>query len=159
MDQGKTSTPSVQRSTASGRAVPRRFEDLEVWQLAREISRGVYRATEKRRLQRDAVLSNQMKRAAVSVCSNIANGYERGSRKQYIEFVYVAKGSAGELRCQVVLAHDAGLLDDTAYEWPHTRVEQCSRMLSSYLKHLKATSTTVPGLKLSRGRPKDASDG
>lgn len=130
-----------------------------MWQLAREISRGVYRAADSQRLQRDPVLSNQMKRAAVSICSNIAEGYERGSRKQYIEFVYVAKGSAGELRCQLVLAHDAGLLEDTAFQWLHTRVEQCSRMLSSYLRHLKATVVSVPGLKLTRGRPKDASDG
>src|SRR5262245_53196469 len=90
----------------------RRFEDLEVWQLARELVRGVYRAAESQALRRDLTLSSQMKRAAVSICSNIAEGYERGTRKQHIEFCFIAKGSAGELRCQIILAHDLKLIDD-----------------------------------------------
>ncbi|MBI5866393.1 MAG: four helix bundle protein [Planctomycetes bacterium] len=129
----------------------RRFEDLEVWQLARELVRGVYRAAQSQGLRRDLTLSSQMKRAAVSICSNIAEGYERGTRKQYIEFIYVAKGSAGELRCQVILAHDVGMLDTKAYDWLLERCESCSRMLAGYLKHLKATSGKFRGTKFDEG--------
>lgn len=131
----------------SDRKPIRRFEDLEVWQLARELVRGVYRAAQSQGLRRDLPLSSQMKRAAVSICSNIAEGYERGTRKQYIEFIYIAKGSAGELRCQLILAHDVGMLDAKAYDWLLERCEKCSRMLAGYLKHLKATSTKFRGTK------------
>lgn len=88
-----------------------------------------------------------MKRAAVSIASNIAEGYERGTRKQQIESCYYAKGSAGELRSQVVTAHDAGLIDETARTWLLERCERCSRQLAAYIAHLQRTSTRIPGLK------------
>lgn len=132
---------------AARRTKIRRFEDLEVWQLGRELVRGVYRAAKTQSLRSDFALANQMKRAAIGVCSNIAEGFERGTRKQQIEFCYIAKGSAGELRCQVILAHDVGLINEKARAWLIDRCERCSRMLAAYLKHLKATRDTIAGLK------------
>lgn len=90
---------------------------------------------------------NQMKRAAISIPSNIAEGYERGSRKQQIEACYLAKGSAGELRTQILLAHDVGLLDDTSFEWLFERVDKCARQLARYLRHLKQTQASIRGAK------------
>ncbi len=125
----------------------RRFEDLEVWQVARKIAQGVYRAARTQGLRGDFALANQMKRAAVSISSNIAEGFERGTRKQQIEFCYLAKGSAGELRSQVVLAHDVGMLGEKAYGWLIERCETCSRMLAAYIRNLKRSSSQFPGLK------------
>jgi four helix bundle protein len=124
-----------------------RFEDLLVWQVGREIARGVYRAAKTQPLARDRVLADQMKRAAVSIASNVAEGFERGTRKQNIEFCYIAKGSAGELRSHVHIAHDNGLIDDKASAWLLDRCENCSRMLAGYIRHLQATKTTIAGLK------------
>jgi len=124
-----------------------RFEDLRVWQTARELAKGVYRAARVQSLREDRSLANQMKRAAVSVGSNIAEGYERGTRKQQIEFCFVAKGSAGELRSQVITAHDIGLIDDRAYEWMLETCERCSRQLAAYIAHLKRTAPSIRGLK------------
>ena len=115
--------------------------------MARELTRGVYRAAESQKLGNDYPMLNQMKRAAISIASNIAEGFERGSRKQHIEACYIAKGSAGELRCQVILARDAGLLDSAAHDWLMETCEKCSRMLAGYIDHLRRTGDQYPGLK------------
>lgn len=125
----------------------RRFEDLKAWQVARELARGVYRATQKQGLARDFALADQMKRAAASITGNTAEGYERGTRKQHIEFCYVAKGSAGELRSHVIIAHDVGLLDASAYAWLMEQCETCSRLLSGYVRSLERTANEYPGVK------------
>jgi four helix bundle protein len=124
-----------------------RFEDLEIWQIARELAKGVYRAAGSQPLRKDYAMANQMKRSAVSISSNIAEGFERGTRKQHIEACYIAKGSAGELRSQVIIAHDVGLLDDQACSWLSERCESCSRMLAAYIKRLKQTRDQFPGIK------------
>ena len=124
-----------------------RFEELEVWQTARELTRGVYRAGRAQGLRSDRVLLTQMQRAAVSIGSNIAEGFERGTRKQQLEFCYIAKGSAGELRSQVIMARDLELLDDRAYEWLLQTCETCSKQLQGYIRHLRTTCTKLPGPK------------
>lgn len=118
-----------------------------MWQVARELARGIYRAAQKQRLVRDFALADQMKRAAASIAGNIAEGYERGTRKQHIEFCYVAKCSAGELRSHVIIAHDAGLLDARAYAWFMEHCETCSRLLSGYVRSLQQTADEYPGVK------------
>ncbi len=125
----------------------RRFEDLMVWQTARELARGVYRAAERQKLGKDWALANQMKRSAVSVGSNIAEGFERGTRKQQMEFCYIAKGSAGELRSQVITAHDVGLVDTRAYKWLLDKCESCSRQLQAFIRHLRNSRAELPGPK------------
>ena len=130
------------------RAAPAtRFEDLEVWQTARELAKGVYRAARTQKLAREPVLRNQMLRAVVSISSNIAERYERGTRKQHIEFCYFAKGSAGELRSQVILAHDSELLKEQAFAWLLDRCDKCSRQLANYLQHLQRSQQRIRGTK------------
>jgi four helix bundle protein len=126
-------------STATGGTAgsQSRFEDLRVWQAARELARGVYRASKSQKLRSDRVFVDQMTRAAVSVVSNIAEGHERGSRVQNIEFCCYAKGSVGELRSQVILAHDVELLDATAFAWLHQKCEEVATLLGSYVKHMR----------------------
>lgn len=132
-----------------------RFEDLRVWQAGRALVRGVYRATRSQPLRGDAGLVDQMTRAAVSVVSNIAEGHERGSRIEYIQFCYYAKGSAGELRAQVIVAHDCELIDDGCYEWLYERCEGVSAQLSSYIKHLQESAQKVRGSKFTRQAHRD----
>ncbi len=125
----------------------RRFEELTVWQTARELAKGVYRASTVERLKTDYAMISQMKRAVIGISSNIAEGYERGTRKQQIEFCYIAKGSAGELRSQVLIARDVGLLSEEAFTWLIDACEKCSRQLSAYVRHLQRTSNQIRGLK------------
>ncbi len=139
------------------RAQIRRFEDLDAWQTARELARGVYRAAEHQKLARDRFLSDQMRRAAISVVSNVAEGFERGTRRQQIEFIYIAKGSVAELRAQVLVASDVGLLDATASRWLLDRCETCSRQLQNYVDHLRRTARRFPGPKYHRPQDRDGS--
>ena len=125
----------------------KRFEELRVWQTARELTRGVYRAADTQKLGKDWALANQMKRAVISIGSNIAEGFEKGTRKQQIEACYTAKGSAGELRSQVIAAHDVSLIDTRAYNWLHEKCETCSRQLQAYISHLRKTRKGLPGPK------------
>ena len=85
------------------------FEDLIVWQLAMELAVAVYQTFEP---SRDFSLKNQIQRAAISISSNIAEGYERGSNKEFIQFLYYAKGSCGEVRSQTELALRVNLLSN-----------------------------------------------
>ena len=125
----------------------KRFEELRVWQTARELTRGVYRAAERQKLGNDWALANQMKRAVVSIGSNIAEGFEKGTRKQQIEACYIAKGSAGELRSQIIAAHDVSLIDKRAYNWLHEKCETCSQQLQAYIGYLRRTRKDLPGPK------------
>ena len=130
------------------RAAPaKRFEQLEVWQTARELAKGIYRAARTQKLAREPVLRSQMLRAVVSISSNIAEGYERGTRKQQIEFCYLVKGSAGELRSQLILAHDSELLRQQAFDWLLDRCDKCSRQLANYVQHLQRSQERIRGTK------------
>src|SRR5438045_467599 len=88
----------------------RRFEEIEAWQTAREITRDVYAISSNGTFARDFGLRDQMRRAAVSVMSNIAEGFESRTRGLFVEFLGRAKGSSGELRAQIYVAQDAGYL-------------------------------------------------
>jgi len=140
---GRPRTPA----RGAARGAVRRFEELAVRQTARELARGVYRAARTQGVGRDPVLLNQMKRAVIGISSSIAEGHERGTRRQQIEFCYVAKGSAGELRSQIIIAHDVGLLDARAFRWLSEQCEKCSCQLARYLDHLQRSQHSLRGLK------------
>ena len=90
-----------------------RFEDLTAWQKARELTRLIYQVSQQGAFTKDFGLSGQIQRAAVSVMSNIAEGFERGSRKDFYRFLSIAKASCAEVRSQLYIAHDIGYLDQT----------------------------------------------
>lgn len=96
-------------------ATVQRFEELVCWKKARELNRRVYSICRGGALARDFGLCDQMRRASISVMSNIAEGFERGGRKEFIQFLAVAKGSAGELRAQFVSLLDVGYVDEKTH--------------------------------------------
>ena len=83
----------------------------KIWKQARELSNNIYAITNKAGFTRDSGLRNQIRRAAVSVMSNIAEGYERGGNKELLQFLSIAKGSCGEVRCQLYIAGDLGYIE------------------------------------------------
>lgn len=87
-------------------ATIKRFEDLEIWQLAREISRDVYDITRKDSIKHDFSLIDQLRRSSGSIMDNIAEGFERDGNKEFVQFLSYAKGSAGETRSQLYRAVD-----------------------------------------------------
>ena len=82
------------------------FEDLEIWKEARRLTCEIYDLSKDAKFSKDFGLRNQMQRAAVSIMSNIAEGFERGGNQEFVQFLYIAKGSCGELRSQLYVALD-----------------------------------------------------
>jgi len=110
----------------------RNFEDLDAWQRARELSAEIYRVTAGGRFSKDFGLKDQIRRAAVSVMSNIAEGFERVSLRENYRFVCIAKGSAAEVRCQLYVALDVGHLRPEEFQHLKGLVEEVSRLVGGY---------------------------
>jgi len=117
-----------------------KFEDIEAWQEARELARLIYAATATGPFSRDFGLRDQIQRATVSVVSNIAEGFERGSNKEFLHFLYIAKGSAGEVRAQLYVAEDLGYLDAGLAHDLRRRATCVSRRISGFIKYLQSTN-------------------
>ena len=107
------------------------FEDLVVWQKAKALSVAVYRVTGRGSFARDFGLRDQIRRAAVSVMSNIAEGFERYSRPEFRQFLAVARGSVAEVRSQLHLARELGYLPEPEFYALHADCQEISRMLAS----------------------------
>ena len=107
-----------------------RFEDLRVWQKARDLSLAVYSASANGRFARDLALRDQVRRASVSIMSNIAEGFERYSRTEFRNFLSIARGSAAEVRCQFHLAHRLGYISDADFAALYENCLEISRMLA-----------------------------
>ena len=106
-----------------------RFEELIAWQKARELTREVYRVTREGAFARDFGLAGQMQRAAVSVMSNIAEGFERGGRGEFHQFLSAAKASCAEVRSQLYVALDVGYLDQPTFAHLLAGAEEVGRIL------------------------------
>ena len=114
-----------------------RFEDLKVWQEARVLANLTYRISSLSNFQKDFVLRDQVRRAVVSILSNIAEGFERNSPKEFIHFLSIAKGSAGELRSQLYLALDQHYIDNKQFKDLYENVTTISKMLSGLMTYLQ----------------------
>ena len=115
----------------------KRFEELPVWQKAKKLAVQIYKATQQGKFRKDYSLSEQIRKSSVSISSNIAEGFERGSRKEFIQFLYIAKGSAGELRSQLDIASDLGYLEEEVSKYLRTEVIQTSEQLGAFISALK----------------------
>ena len=126
-------------------ATARQFEDLEVWQLARELTATLYEITATGRFAKDFGLRDQLRKAGVSIMSNLAEGFERSGSKEFAQLVAVAKGSCGEVRSQLYVARDQAYIDDESFGRISESATRLSRMLASLLHYLKGT--TISGSK------------
>jgi len=115
-----------------------RFEDLEVWQRARELANLIYDLSDKGTFARDYGLKDQMRRAAVSIMSNIAEGFESRTQGLFIEFLGRAKSSAGELRAQLYIALDRQYITQDEFRMAHDLVETCSKQLTRFIQYLES---------------------
>ena len=117
-------------------ATVERFEDLEVWRRARALTRGVYGSTKLPRFSRDFGLRDQICRASVSIMSNIAEGFERESNREFSRFLKIAKGSAAEVRSQLYVALDENYIDRGRFDFLKGLTEEISRMIAGLLRYL-----------------------
>jgi four helix bundle protein len=110
------------------------FRSLRVWQAAKEVAVTIYKTTESGELARDFGLRDQMRRASVSIPSNIAEGDERDTNRDSVRFLYIAKGSLAELRTQLEIARDVGALPTENYLLLDGKCAEIGRMLGALIK-------------------------
>jgi four helix bundle protein len=114
-----------------------RFEELEAWKRSREVAKLIYQLSGSANFGRDLGLKDQIRRAAVSIPSNIAEGFERDGNKEFLQFLSIAKGSCGEVRSQLYIALDQQYLTKTQFDSASNQLTELSRMLSGLIKYLR----------------------
>ncbi len=115
------------------------FEEIKAWQKARELNSEIYEISNNGLFKADFDLKSQIRRSSISITSNIAEGFERETTKEFIRFLYVAKGSAGEFRSQLYLAQDLKYINDEKFERLNIKVNEISKMISGLIKYLNST--------------------
>jgi len=117
-------------------ATVKKFEELLCWQKARKLTREVYKAL---RDCSDHGFKDQIQRASVSVMSNIAEGFERGTKQEFLNYLYIAKGSAGEVRAQLYIAHDIEYINIQKFKDLKNLAEESSKLISTFIKGVKGS--------------------
>lgn len=114
-----------------------RFEEIEAWQTARELTKLIYALTEEGKFSRDFGLKDQIRRASVSIMSNISEGFESQTQAQFIRYLGIAKASAGEVRCQLYVAHDLGYTNEEQFLKLFAVAEKTSRQIARFISYLE----------------------
>ena len=116
------------------------FEEIIAWQKARELNIKIYSLTNKNEpFKKDFGLRDQIRRSSISISSNIAEGFERQTTKEFIRFLYIAKASAGEFRSQLYLASDLKYITSEDFEKLKLKVNEISKLISGLIKYLNTT--------------------
>jgi four helix bundle protein len=118
----------------------KKFEEIESWKKARELTKELYSVTSTGKFSRDFGLKDQIRRASVSILSNIAEGFERGGDKEFLQFLAVAKGSCGEVRAQLYVALDQDYFGYNEFEKLSRLTIEVGQLLSGFMKYLKESS-------------------
>ena len=116
------------------------FEEIEAWKLARRLTKEVYSAsTNTSDFSKDFGLKDQIRRASVSIMSNISEGFERGGSKEFMQFLAIAKGSTGEVKSQLYIASDLDYIDESLFYKLSGICDEISNMLGGLISYLNKT--------------------
>ena len=118
------------------------FEELTIFQNARELSKKIYPVTNKDSFKSDFRFVQQIRAAAGSIMDNIAEGFERTGNKEFINFLYIAKGSCGEVRSQLIRANDVGYLTPEEYDELYSDCRKLSAAIMKFIKEIKSSDLT-----------------
>ena len=110
------------------------FKELNVWQLGKELAVSIYKITAVGAFKSDFGLRDQIRRAAVSISSNIAEGDERGTNKEAVRFLYIAKGSLAELQTQLIIAQEIGYIDSVILKDMDERCQMLDKMIGALIR-------------------------
>ncbi len=126
-------------------ATIRHFEEIEAWQQSRELTRAVYEGSKGRRFFRDRALREQIRRAAISVMSNIAEGFERGGNAEFVQFLAVAKGSTAEVEAQLYVALDQDYITAEEFQKVRSVTVSTRRLIAGLMHYLRRSG--MKGMK------------
>lgn len=116
------------------------FTEIEAWQKARDLNKKVYEITSDPIFQKDFEFRNQIRSANLSVISNIAEGFERSGNAEFLQFLYIAKGSAGEVLSLLYVAIDLGDISQSSFDSLSTSVKEVSNKIGGLIKHIKQSN-------------------
>jgi four helix bundle protein len=114
-----------------------RFEEIEAWQTARELTKLIYLLTEEGKFSRDFGLKDQVRRASVSIMSNISEGFESQTQAQFIRYLGIAKASAGEVRSQLYVSRDLEYISQEQFTKAFALAEKASRQTARFISYLE----------------------
>jgi four helix bundle protein len=120
-------------------AAVRDFEELVIFQKARELSAKIYPITKQGEFKYDTRFVQQIRAAAGSIMDNIAEGFERAGNKEFLNFLYMAKGSCGEVRSQLIRANDVGYLTQEEYNELYTECRKLSAAIMNFIKEIRSS--------------------
>ena len=123
-------------------AAVRDFEELTIFQKARELSKKIYPVTNRDGFKSDFRFVQQIRAAAGSIMDNIAEGFERTGNKEFLNFLYIAKGSCGEVRSQLIRANDVGYLTSEEFDELYSECRKLSAGIMNFIKEIKASDLT-----------------
>jgi four helix bundle protein len=115
-----------------------RFEDIEAWKVSRQLTNSIYAYSNQPGFNRDFGLRDQIRRASVSVMSNIAEGFESRTDVQFINFLGMARASAGEVRAQLYIALDQKYITEEQFNETFSLAQTCARQIASFIKYLES---------------------
>ena len=118
-------------------ATVERFEEIEAWKKARELTKEVYACSGTGKFAKDYGLRDQIRRAAVSIMSNIAEGFERGGSAEFSQFLSIAKGSAGEVEAQLYVAFDQEYINKEQFESIKDMASSTKKLIAGFMNYLK----------------------
>lgn len=125
-----------------------RFEDLDAWKIARELTREVYRVSSIGAFAKDFGLRNQIQKASVSIMSNVAEGFERDGNREFCNFLSIGKGSAGEVKSQLYVALDQNYISEPDFQLIYGKATENGRVISGLMNYLRQSD--LKGLKFRR---------
>lgn len=115
------------------------FEDLRIWQMASELCTKIYKTTREGEFKFDSRFVQQIRASSGSIMDNIAEGFERQGNKEFKNFLFIAKGSAGEVRSQIIRAHNVGLINDEKYKELYDDCLKLSSSINKFIQTLKSS--------------------
>ena len=118
------------------------FEDLEIWKQSRELCRDIYRITNYELFSKDFRFRDQIRASSGSIMDNIAEGFERSGNKEFIQFLYIAKGSCGETRSQLYRTLDNNYIKQEEFNTIYNKASQLSKSISNFIQYLKKSQIT-----------------
>jgi four helix bundle protein len=114
-----------------------KFEDIVAWQKARELTKTIYAQTRESRFAKDFGLKDQIQRASVSIMGNIAEGFDRGGDKEFIQFLSISNGSCGEVKSHLYVALDQGYVSPAQFSELYNSADEVGRLLSGFMGYLR----------------------
>ncbi len=127
----------------------RKFEEIQAWQCARNLTRMIYLLSNSGGFKNDYALKGQIRRAAISIMSNIAEGFGRGGNREFLQFLSIAKGSASEVQAQLYVALDIGYVDRKQFDEAYKLTDDTANLIGGFMRYLNQAD--MKGIKYRKG--------